>query len=392
MKLPNRASAWCVTAFVGLVACETQTVVFDAPPATPSFEVATDAGAAEDAEAGLIAYCPSSACPPGFTTCPDSRFPCDTNVSVDSMNCGACGVACPQRAGGSSYVCVEGACTMKCTEPALDCDGIPDNGCEASAYAASSCGGCGIVCDDPSKPCVRVEGKTYQCGCPDGQIWCGGRCVDVMNDDAHCSACGVVCDPSGGGQPPRPNAVYGCIGGQCNQLKCTGRFADCDGNEENGCETPLTTAANCGGCGLACASGQECRLTGANNVPTCTCAPGETQCGAPCPEGSTCSSSCADLLTNGHNCGGCGISCATNSPHTFGSCSHGACVYRCDEGWADCNDSSADGCETKTSNDPRNCGGCGISCDLLLGQACVAGRCVVEPCADLERDAGEIAR
>ena len=57
----------------------------------------------------------------------------------------------------------------------------------------------------------------------------------------------------------------------------------------------------------------------------------------------------------------------------------------CNEGRADCNNSQSDGCEVNIDSDPRNCGACGHVCDAVAGQACVAGRCVVEPCA---QDAG----
>src|SRR5262249_33661012 len=45
------------------------------------------ADAGFDAEAGvthdLVTYCPSNKCPPGWTTCPTSRFPCDVNLRLD---------------------------------------------------------------------------------------------------------------------------------------------------------------------------------------------------------------------------------------------------------------------------------------------------------------------
>lgn len=353
----------------------------------------TDAGEADAAEeGGLVAYCPSSACPPGWTTCPNSRFPCDTNVRADSTNCGACGVVCPQGSGRESYVCVEGECTMKCFEGHLDCDGLPDNGCEASPSSRESCGGCGIKCEEPDKPCVReTVHSPYACGCPDGKKACGTRCIDVQNDDGNCSACNIACDRTGPGLPERPHAFYGCGKGECGQLKCEEGFANCDGDLENGCETPVPTKDNCGACGNACADDEECRL-GEGNVPQCMCAPGLTLCGPPCPEGSVCPGLCVELTSDRFNCGACGVVCSPVVPNAFSSCNYGTCSYGCNQGWADCNDSSSDGCETSIASDPNNCGGCGITCDLLLGQACVAGRCVVEPCSDLERDAGELAR
>lgn len=66
-------------------------------------------------------------------------------------------------------------------------------------------------------------------------------------------------------------------------------------------------------------------------------------------------------------------------------CLYGECKQICNADRADCNGSSVDGCETSINSDPKNCGGCGVTCDLASGQACVLGHCVVEPC---ETDAG----
>lgn len=52
------------------------------------------------------------------------------------------------------------------------------------------------------------------------------------------------------------------------------------------------------------------------------------------------------------------------------SCVIGACVGQ----WRDCNDSSADGCESDRMTDPLNCGECGRDCPT--GAACVAGSCI----------------
>jgi hypothetical protein len=56
------------------------------------------------------------------------------------------------------------------------------------------------------------------------------------------------------------------------------------------------------------------------------------------------------------------------------------------EGRADCNGNLEDSCEVKIDSDPYNCGACGVVCDAVAGQACVHGRCAVEPCP--EQDAG----
>lgn len=71
----------------------------------------------------------------------------------------------------------------------------------------------------------------------------------------------------------------------------------------------LSDAANCGGCGIACAAGQFCSqgLCGAG------CAVGETACGA----------SCFDFSGDALNCGGCGIVCAAGTTCSAGVCGGG---------------------------------------------------------------------
>jgi hypothetical protein len=48
-------------------------------------------------------------------------------------------------------------------------------------------------------------------------------------------------------------------------------------------------------------------------------------------------------------------------------------VTSCNVGFANCNGTVNDGCETSTSNDTSNCGACGTVC--AVGQSCVNGHC-----------------
>lgn len=360
--------------------------VDDQPP--PAF-VAEDAGIDAD-DGGLVNYCPSNKCPPGWTTCPTSRFPCDVNLLSDVNNCGACGSACPPGV-NETFSCDNGACKMACGKN-LDCDGIVDNGCELFPVDDKNCGACGKECKDPDKRCV-YQGEfgisNVDCGCPNGKASCdsSGICYDLESDDTNCGTCGTQCDPTNGGMPALPNAKYGCGDGQCGALKCTGRFANCDGKSENGCETSVVADDNCGACGFACPAGTACRVDSNTLEPTCMCPTGLTYCQDRC-EGEVCFGSCVDLTTDYTNCGACGAYCGylNGAPRT---CAFGSCEMRCRDGLADCNNSQSDGCEVNTNSDPRNCGGCGQVCDAVAGQACVAGRCVVEPC---DQDAGELAR
>src|SRR5207244_2823823 len=67
-------------------------------------------------------------------------------------------------------------------------------------------------------------------------------------------------------------------------------------------------------------------------------------------------------------------------PNTKASCSLGVCGFACVAPYADCNGNAADGCETNTSTDSNNCGGCSVHCRPAdggydHGQHCSGGLC-----------------
>ncbi|MFO0652421.1 MAG: hypothetical protein U0326_39745 [Polyangiales bacterium] len=106
-----------------------------------------------------------------------------------------------------------------------------------------------------------------------------------------------------------------CSGGMCGGT-CEAGYGNCDMNAGNGCETNLnTTATNCGTCG------NRCTLANANAV-----------------------------------------------------CSSGTCaIESCYPNTANCNGTTADGCEVNLQNDNRNCGACGRVCGA--GTVCRLGNC-----------------
>lgn len=357
-----------------------------APPSFTNADAATDDAAPPDS---LLTYCPSNKCPEGWTTCPNSRFPCDVNILRDLDNCGACGSACPASEFTDKYSCTNGVCVLECPRLALDCDGLPDNGCETSASSNANCGACGNVCDDPARPCIN-KSLEFQCGCDPDEQYCNRRCVKRDADD-HCGTCGKRCNPNGSDGGTRPNnAYFGCKSGQCDVLKCDPGWDNCDNDIETGCETPVDTDDNCGACGNSCPSGQKCAV-GPDHKARCMCPDGQVFCSSGMA-GNLETGDCYDVATNPLHCGACYAACTLGDERasSIATCEYGRCATVCKEGFADCNSSALDGCEVDTASDPRNCGGCGIACDAIAGQACVAGRCVVEPCAS---DAGgELAR
>lgn len=395
------ASFLLATATVLASACsaETRAVYLGRESNPPSF-VSPDASddAAGDASVpnALTNYCPSNKCPAGWTTCPDSRFPCDVNLNADRDNCGACGAECPPIF-GSMHECIEGRCVMQCSSSSFDCDGLPDNGCEASAASNDSCNGCGVKCLDPAKPCVdrSMNSTDYGCGCHGDDLLCIEeqgipRCRDGTKDDNNCGACGNVCDPAGSGGPIHPNTYRGCVESECDRPKCLFGYANCDADISNGCETDIHSAQHCGACNKACPTGQDCKLD-EFGTPKCMCPPGQTYCPIICFNG-LCTGECRDLATDAQHCGACGRACATGGTFLQATCTYGTCKTECAVGRADCNGDPSDGCEVNANSDPNNCGGCGRVCDAIAGQACVGGQCVVEPCDEEPESDGGIAK
>ncbi len=382
------SSALLLTA---LVACTTTPraigELIDPPP--PPLAEGSDAGDA-GSSLELMSYCPTDKCPEGFTTCPTSRFQCDVNLKADRQNCGACGSECPARviSTGETFECVEGRCVLNCDpQKGLDCDGIADNGCETSALDDANCGACGNVCTDPARPCVNdPQTGVPNCGCPGTLIACrrtifgttSVQCVAPEDDDNNCGACDNKCPANPDGGPLPPNSYYGCLDRKCGNFKCSPGFGDCDGDALNGCETFLSTTEYCGKCG-GCDVGQECRRN-VKGLLECMCPPGLTYCFG----------ECVDLATDSRHCGTCGVVCFKQfSVSSIGICTNGVCSRQCTTGRADCNGNADDDCEVNTNSDPNNCGGCGIVCDAMPGQACVGGTCAVEPCAP---DGGPLTR
>ncbi len=322
-------------------------------PLTPSGD-----GAASLPDASQ-AMCPTSACPPGRATCADHPFPCEVDVLSDNAHCGACGQECPTYPGGHATTnCVDGACVFQCTvDPArgafANCNGLLEDGCEVNLSTdKNNCGACGSAC-----PSDQV--------CDHGQCVCG-----IANS---CGTCGNVCPPPTG-LPTLPrswHATYGCRGGQCNQPTCSYGYDDCNGDlgdpSGDGCETPTTgDPEHCGGCGIKCEFDSICYYG------TCIC-----KCGSSCYEGLG-----GDLDSDPANCGACGVRCDVSPPPpaTEPVCNHGMCESRCVASHADCDHDLGNGCETNILSDPLNCGGCGVRCDGIEGQACIEGHCTMTEC------------
>ncbi|MFO0660796.1 MAG: hypothetical protein U0165_13330 [Polyangiaceae bacterium] len=364
-------------------------------------------------------------CDTGYADCNLSAADgCETNVKTSLDHCGGCNLNCALAHASES--CVNGTCTLgACNAGYVDCDNDPTTGCEVDTLGDPlNCGGCNSPCVTPNATPSCDNGVCGIATCASGYADCNndpsdGCEINLKTDVNNCSSCGHGCDFANAGET--------CIGGTCIIGNCAVGFANCNGNDLDGCEVNLDTSlANCGGCNLpcalphageACVSGQ-CTITtcdagwaDCNNTPgdgcevntntslancggcdqlcdipnaneTCTngscvlstCNPGTADCNSAVPGCET------DINTSLANCGGCNQAC--DVPHASESCVGGVCkMGTCDPGFADCNNDPSDGCEVNTKTTLAHCGGCGQNCDLAnASESCVNGACTLGAC------------
>jgi hypothetical protein len=115
--------------------------------------------------------------------------------------------------------------------------------CPLGAQCGSNgCGGtCGEGCSGLTPICSNYQCTAEPCvgscfGKECGNNGCGESCGSCLNEHGTtlCNS-SFLCEPS-----------------------CLVLWGNCDGNRINGCETPLTSNYNCGGCGVVCNSTQTC--------------------------------------------------------------------------------------------------------------------------------------
>ncbi|MCU0657003.1 MAG: MopE-related protein [Polyangiaceae bacterium] len=309
-------------------------------------------------------------CNAGFGNCDGlSANGCELNLTNDPNNCGICNKACSDQ--GGSGVCNGGTCKTECDSGRADCDGNANNGCEVLTNENPlHCGGCGKVCSSVNATPTCSNG-VCQPICKAGFADCDGEpangCETNLNTNKdNCGTCGNTCNSS--------NGVATCSGGTCG-LSCSSGFGDCDLNAVNGCETNTNTNVNnCGGCGNACSS--------VNGTPSCS----QGNCAIACL-GSfrNCDSNAAngceiDTSSDVNNCGTCGNKC--NSTNGTATCDNGVCkIAACNAGFGNCDNNAANGCETNTNTANNNCGTCGNVCNAQNGGAiCSGGTCGVSSC------------
>jgi uncharacterized repeat protein (TIGR01451 family)/MYXO-CTERM domain-containing protein len=188
---------------------------------------------------------------------------------------------------------------------------------------------------------------------------------DLDTDVTNCGSCGHACPAVTNGHP-------GCVGGICTVGSCDAGHSDCDGSYGNGCEYDdagfASDPANCGGCGITCATGFICT---ASQCVLSACPSGTSDCNGLASDG--CEYDNAGFATDTANCGGCGHACAF--AHASGDCVASQCARGpCDAGWVDLDGDAANGCEyacTPVASDDTTCDGVDDDCNGVTDDDCV---------------------
>jgi len=288
-------------------------------------------------------------------------------------------------------VCVEGQCLLvECEGEFVDCDGDPENGCEASLESTEHCGLCGARCELDHARARCTQGACELDRCDDGYGDCDGSsangCETPLDSLNHCGDCEVSCGGVANGFP-------GCIGGSCGVGRCKEGYGDCD-PAEAGCEQLLSDVAHCGGCDSPCAPPAAVGNCDSGQCLIESCSDSSHDCNGLAKDG------CEVSFDSAEHCGGCGQRCELpqalvlrcdvsaaptcmvdhSCPAGASGCEEGAPENGCKEGYADCDGKPQNGCETRLDT-LTHCGACNAGCSIENAiAACNAGSCEFVAC------------
>ena len=295
-----------------------------------------------DIQCKSLTNCKKQICVDGECTdnCPENQIACpisaNENVCVKQSiyqleqspnNCTKCAEGfCPNASIGNNNYFNENRC--------LDPDG------HNRLHTIYNCSSCGDICPNTYE-CIQ-NNNNYTCACPSGTKECTisgslqKQCFNLAQ--LHKKDCDT----------------------------CEDEWADCNGNAEDGCEVHITDdKENCGQCnnncertlssmhvsGIVCLA-KQCQFT--------SCESGYGNCDNDQENG------CETNLTTKEACGSCGNNCTSQyseGNHSEITCQEGSCLKACVSGYADCDNKGHNGCETNITSSVRNCGGCGKMCD-----------------------------
>jgi hypothetical protein len=285
-------------------------------------------------------------------------------------SCTACapGMGCVQNTDCDSSVCENGSCSQPtCSDGVLNGDET-ERDCGGSRCPTCAPGqACKMDTDCSSNTC---QDKICALTCLDGTGDCDGELANGCETN-------LQTDPFHCGDCGTPcslaHASSACSGGKCLVAQCTAPFADCDGDPTNGCEANTDADPDsCGGCGKGCVAlnGKPSCAAGACQI---TCDTGFADC-----DDSRANGCEVDLTKDTSHCSACDTVCSQVGGTA--NCVNGKCgIANCQPGLGDCD--GTDSCQQNLTNDVDNCGGCGKACLVANGAgACVRSSCQVASC------------
>ncbi len=325
--------------------------------------------------------CALAGCSSTFADCNDwVGDGCEVDTATDPDHCGGCRRACelPHATAG----CEDGGCAVdECASGWEDCDGIVENGCETDINTSiGHCGRCGAVCALANATPECVGGTCRIEECDDGFADCdlngdSGCEINLGSTDAHCGICNFDCHVFVG-----PGTS--CVDNLCELRDCAGTTRDCDGTSTNGCEIDVSDdVRNCGACGTVCSVANASEVCDAGSCEVADCTAGFRNCDELYANGCE-----VNFNNDPRNCGECGNVCDFTA--AVEACVAGTCaIGSCQGTNANCNLSTGDGCEVNVALDPLNCGVCGNVCGFPNAvPRCAGGACGILACEGAYRD------
>ena len=255
-SLPNALSN-CVNGVCGIASCDVgymncdgnttngcETNIYDSPSSCGSCSnVCSLAHASEGCQMGS---CVIESCNSGYKNCDGNQLNgCEVNINNSESNCGLCGNECsPANASG---VCQNGICKIDTCNPGYaNCDFDSFNGCETQVSGdVNNCGACGNECENPHGSTSCSSGSCQpicatQWGNCDGDASDG--CETALTTLTDCGGCGVDCDPDNGSGTCDTGS---CLVNICELSYCTTNNLDCQHNlNANGAITGGSTCSS----------------------------------------------------------------------------------------------------------------------------------------------------
>ncbi|MCG8557636.1 MAG: hypothetical protein MJD61_20460 [Proteobacteria bacterium] len=247
----------------------------------------------------------------GYANCDgDPATGCETALMTDVEHCGACERGCARS--NAVATCSKGRCAWECEAFFADCDGDPDNGCEADLRTRDNCGQCGVRCQFPNTRASCAGGTCLLTSCDDGFADCdssvdNGCETSILSNGRHCGTCDHRCSES------HPTvAVTSCQDGRCASARCGDAIVNNGESCDNG-----NNLGEYGGCMPGCLErAPHCGDGEINGPERCDDGPNAGEYG-------TCSTDCRRLIPP---CGASGSGCEILPPGEHGTVRIGGCL------------------------------------------------------------------